>query len=112
MNDLTELPEEFAVMLEAAPPWLTRKALSNLSGGLIAPMTIRNRDAQKCGPKGRRRVGKYTVYPKREGIYWLWEYICSCNNKQSDAATRDTLVSPKAVPSVPNLQNETMGQDR
>lgn len=75
MNDFDELPPEFEALLTAAPPWLSRKALSELSGGLIAPGTIRNRDAQDRGPKGGRRLGKYIVYPKKEGIYWLWENL-------------------------------------
>ena len=76
---IKDLPSIFHRLYMTTPEIVTRKTLSELSGGIVSPKTLANLDTQNRGPTGRVLWGKKVVYPRDEAILWLYNYTQAKN---------------------------------
>ena len=65
------------VIREAANKWpnpfVSRREISNFTGGLLAPRTMANLDCAGEGPNGAFRIGRNIAYPLDSLVEWLIE---------------------------------------
>ncbi len=76
MTTNTNFPEAWQALYDKWPPEVSRKRIW-LDTELVTPQTLANYDsaADKKGISGKRWAGRKVVYPKREAILWLMEYV-------------------------------------
>ena len=58
-------------LVNKLPPFIARKEVHRLLGGLIASQTLSNADAAGKGPEGALRVGKSVVYDTESLARWI-----------------------------------------
>jgi hypothetical protein len=56
-------------------PYVTRKKLCKLLGGMLSPGTLANWDSKKVGPGVKFKIGKSVAYRREEVIFWLSERL-------------------------------------
>lgn len=56
---------------KSLPPVFARKEVGRLTGGLVAPHTLANADAQGIGPAGRMWIGRHMAYNREDFLAWL-----------------------------------------
>ncbi len=63
---------DFSSLAEKWPSsFVSRDKVSDFSGGIILPQTIKNLDCKGTGPAGRLRIGRKIAYPVSSLIEWL-----------------------------------------
>lgn len=65
MSDFSSLAEKWP------SSFVSRDKVSDFSGGMILPQTIKNFDCKGTGPAGRLRIGRKIAYPVSSLIEWL-----------------------------------------
>ncbi len=65
-------------------PFIARDRLAEVTGGVINPRTMRNRDCQGTGIRGRFKIGRKVAYPVEEVINWLIENSTEIQGDQND----------------------------
>ena len=65
------------------PPLVTRKLISKMTGGYLAPGTLANLDSLGKGPRGVR-AGKSVIYTRDDFLRWFEQRIK--NGVDGDAA--------------------------
>jgi hypothetical protein len=69
-------------------PFVSRNKLSELTGGIINPKTLRNLDSLGQGIPGKFTVGKRTVaYPIESVVAWLEFRIKEAKPEQAESKT-------------------------
>ncbi len=63
--------EAFAQMFKELPPFIARKKVDVMLGGLISSKTLANADSAGKGPKKAMIVGGSVCYPKESLVDWL-----------------------------------------
>jgi len=61
----------FKELRRCLPPVFTRETASKMIGGIFAPRTLSNLDAEGKGPSKKRHVGKKVVYERDDFVDWL-----------------------------------------
>ncbi len=79
MNDLIKRIKE-----NYKSPFVARDRLAEVTGGVINPRTMRNRDCQGTGIRGRFKIGRKVAYPIEEVINWLIENSAEIQGGQND----------------------------
>ncbi len=67
-----ELKEQF---LKVFPPLVPRNQVGVLTGGLVSPKSLANKDSQGLGPRKKVRFGGKVAYPREVLIEWILEQI-------------------------------------
>lgn len=63
---------DFSILAENWPsPFVARKEVGKLTGGVVNPKTLSNLDSQGMGPNGRFRMGHNVFYLVVELIRWM-----------------------------------------
>lgn len=62
---------DFSQYLGSLPPFIARKEVQKVLGGIVSPKTLANADSLGIGPKSRKRFGKTVVYETAELLRWL-----------------------------------------
>ena len=76
----------FDAISQKAPDILTRKKLSELTGGIYSEKTWANLDSLGTGITPRLRIGSKVAYPKDAAIAWLKQ---RCEVLPEQGRTRD-----------------------
>lgn len=62
---------EIETLRESLPPIFARSEVGRLTGGIIQPGTMRNRDSRGDGIVGRFVVGRKVCYSREAFLTWL-----------------------------------------
>ena len=71
MQDQITIEQIFENLSRTAPDILTRQKIHELTGGLISPKTLANKDSDGDGIVPRFRIGGKVAYMKESVIAWL-----------------------------------------
>ena len=72
LRPLTEAEEEFiSKMIERLPPFIARREVRWITGGLLRRQTLSNADAVGQGPEESYRIGTMIVYPTESLFKWM-----------------------------------------
>lgn len=72
LRSLTETEEEFInKMIERLPPFIARREVRWITGGLLRRQTLSNADAAGVGPEESYKVGTMVVYPTESLFRWM-----------------------------------------
>ncbi len=69
-----EFPADWQELYDSWPPVVTRQRIWE-DTRLLRPQTLANYDSQGEGITGKHQAGRQVVYPKRQAIKWLIEYV-------------------------------------
>lgn len=72
LRPLTEIEHEFICkMTERLPPFIARREVRWITGGVLRRQTLSNADAAGIGPEGSYKVGTMVVYPTEALFQWM-----------------------------------------
>ena len=72
LRPLTETEQEFICkMIERLPPFIARREVRWLTGGVLRRQTLSNADAAGVGPEESYKVGTMVVYPTESLFQWM-----------------------------------------
>ena len=72
MGNFVTLREE---LLKRLPPLVPRNKVGVLTGGLISPKSLANKDSLGLGPRKKVKFGGKVCYPREALIEWILEQI-------------------------------------
>jgi hypothetical protein len=62
---------EIETLRASLPPIFARSEIGKLTGGIIQPGTMRNRDSRGDGIENRFQVGRKVCYSREDFLQWL-----------------------------------------
>jgi len=72
LRPLTEIEQEFICkMIERLPPFIARREVRWLTGGVLRRQTLSNADSAGQGPEESYKVGTMVVYPTEALFAWM-----------------------------------------
>ncbi len=62
-------------LLKRLPPLVPRNKVGELTGGLVSPKSLANKDSLGLGPRKRVKFGGKVCYPREALVEWILEQI-------------------------------------
>lgn len=69
-----DFPPDWQRLYDSWPPEVTRQRIWE-DTRLLRPQTLANYDCEGEGIVGKHQPGRQVLYPKRQAIEWLIEYV-------------------------------------
>lgn len=73
---------EIETLRASLPPIFARSEVGRLTGGIIQPGTLRNRDSRGDGIAGRFMIGRKVCYSREDFLLWISSRIKSSQGRK------------------------------